>query len=376
MNKINIKKFILPAVFFAFLICVGGATVFMRKSGYSSDEKRYLAEFPTFSADALASGKFQDKLERYLGDHIFGRKLFVGLDAYFSLAMGRNTVSDIYNGSDGYLINAPKDADTEIFERNLKRFNTFTDACGIPSTLMLVPTAGYVLKDKLPPFHGKYRDDELLSLASELTPSVAFIDTRRALLSAAEEGQVYYRTDHHLTSEGNYALYSLYCSVKGFSCPDKESYTVEKAGGFNGTAKSGSGYWLCPADEIEMWDIGDSVRVSIDDGDGEVRTADSLFFKDKLSEDDKYPVFLDGNHSIVKIENKNAPGGKILVIKDSYAQCFAAFLAHSYKEIYMLDLRYYRGCVSEFAEKNKIDEILYMYGINSLLTDTNSAWLF
>ena len=41
-----------------------------------------------------------------------------------------------------------------------------------------------------------------------------------------------------------------------------------------------------------------------------------------------------------------------------------------------LDLRYYRGKVSDFTADHNVDELLFLYGTSTLLTDTNSAWLF
>ena len=375
MNKTNLRKYILPTAFFGLLFLISAATVFLPKRDYSVNEKRYLAEFPKFSAHSVSDGEFQDGLENYLCDHIVGRDFFVGLNAYFSLAMGRNAASDIYKCKDGYLINAPKETDTQIFEKNLTRFEKFTENTGVPSMLMLVPTAGYIMESKLPEFHAPYRDAELVSLASELTPSIAFADARNTLFEGTANGrQMYYRTDHHLTSCGSYALYSLFCGISGLTCPPAESYSVKTYGGFCGTTKSSSGYWLTPDDDVELWSIGDNVSVTVDDG-GKVKKSESLFFTQHLKDKDKYPVFLDGNHALVKIENPSAPENSILIIKDSFAQCFAPFLSHNFKEVYMIDLRYYRKSVSDFVDENNIEEILYMYGIDSLLTDTNSAWL-
>ena len=90
---------------------------------------------------------------------------------------------------------------------------------------------------------------------------------------------------------------------------------------------------------------------------------------------DKYPVFLDGNHSLSTIQNPNAEGGTLLVIRDSYAHCFSTFLAANYKTIYLVDLRYYRDNLSQFVAEHPVDKVLYLYGVDNLVSDTNSAWL-
>ena len=101
----------------------------------------------------------------------------------------------------------------------------------------------------------------------------------------------------------------------------------------------------------------------------------SLFFPSHLEEMDKYPVFLDGNHSLVTIQNPNAEGGNLLVIRDSYAHCFSTFLASDYQNIYLVDLRYYRDNLSQFVAEHPVDRVLYLYGVDNLVSDTNSAWL-
>ncbi len=369
------RKFILPLLFMGLIIIMGAITFFAPGRTYSENEKRILADFPKITWDSIKSGEFQDGFETYISDHLAGREFFVGVNAYWDKLLGKNALKDIYSADDGYLVNAPKDISGGSFRKNMENFQNFTQKTGIDSTLMIIPSAGYIMEDKLPSFHKKYNDDELFKLASELTPSVRFFDTRGRLLNKYNEGaQVYYRTDHHLTSEGSYALYREYCTLKGMDYPQKEEYSISTYGGFYGTTYSGSGYFLNRDDSIEIWDKGTKVTVTLEEKDS--KKADSMFFKEHLDSMDMYPVYLDGNHSYVKIENPESEGGNLLIIRDSYAQNMAPFLAHNYKNIYMLDMRYYRNFMSKFLEENEIDEILYLYGIDTLLTDESSNWLF
>ena len=376
MDIVRIKKLILPVLFAVFIIGISFLTFVLPKDKYSENEKRYLAEFPEFSIKSVLNGEFQNGFESYVSDHVFGRNFFVGLNSYFSLLMGRNTVSDIYFAKDGYLINAPKAQGTENFEKNLKNFNEFTKKVDVASSIMIVPSTGYIMKDKLPAFAKKYEDSSLFELAASFTPAISFIDARSVLFNAVdnENKQVYYRTDHHLTSEGTYELYKLYCSSNGLTYPKKEWYDIKKAEGFSGTTFAGSGYLLTKPDTVEMWIPKNKVKVTIDDSN-KVNTYESMFFEKHLEADDKYPVFLDGNHALTTIENLNSDGENLLIIKDSYAHSLAPFLSYNYKKIVLVDMRYYRKSVSELIEENEIDEILYIYGTDSLITDTNSAWL-
>lgn len=66
-------------------------------------------------------------------------------------------------------------------------------------------------------------------------------------------------------------------------------------------------------------------------------------------EDDKYPVFIDGNHALTEITNTNAKNGTILLIKDSFSHSLAPFLAENYSKVVLVDLRYYKESVSDLV---------------------------
>ena len=92
-----------------------------------------------------------------------------------------------------------------------------------------------------------------------------------------------------------------------------------------------------------------------------------MFCRDRLAEADPYSVFLDGNHPLVRLYNPNA-SGRLLVIRDSYSNCLGPFLAESYGEVVMADLRYYRLPLSTLAAEG-FDQVLMIYSLNSFLTD-------
>ena len=93
---------------------------------------------------------------------------------------------------------------------------------------------------------------------------------------------------------------------------------------------------------------------------------------ENLQKLDKYTVFLGGNHPLVRIENPNRTG-KLLVIRDSFSNCLGGFLAESFGEVTMVDLRYYKQPVSLLAEDS--DRILVCYGLKNFLTDQNLVLL-
>lgn len=372
------KKFyqFLPAlVFLVFLAVMAGLLLFSPLKEYSENEKRYLAGPPEVTVEKIMDGSTQKELEKFTSDQIPGRDMFVGINAYWNLLTGRNGAQDIYYCKDNYLINAPESYNEQTYLNNLKNFDDFAASVGLPADLIMVPSTGYLMDRVLPISHGEYHDDVLYQKAIETLRNIRLIDVRQPLKDGTLRGQVCYRTDHHLTSFGNYLIYQNYQNAVGASWLPQDAYTVTSYDGFYGTTWSGSGYRMIPPDKVDLWDSGANVTVTLQDGGKEPVVSDSLFFPSHLENLDKYPVYLDGNHSLVEISNPDAEGGSILVIRDSYAHCLGTFLASSYQKIYMVDLRYYRDSLSEFLKEHPVDRILYLYGVDNMMTDTNSAWL-
>lgn len=379
MIKNKLKKQHLPAVVFMVYIVVMCILLFtLPKNDYSSNEKRYLSEAPELSLASVFSGEFSTKTEKYLADHTPGRTFFVGADAYYNLLLGRNGSNGIYCCDDGYLINKPAEY-TERYDKNIQIIKRFADKTNAKINVMIAPQTGYVLEDKLPAVHESYEDEMLLDSAESILKSenVNFIRLDEVFKQQSKENKLYYKTDHHWTSMGAYTAYVEYCKANGITATDIEDYTVTAYDDFYGTAYSSSALWCKDPDTLETWSnsktAGD-ITVEITEKN-KTSVYDSMFFTEHDGEDDKYPIFLDGNHSLVRIKNKASNGKKLLIVKDSYAHTLAPFLADNYSEIVMVDLRYYKLSVSQLLEEEGIEEVLIMYSLANLSTDTDIAWL-
>ncbi len=368
----------LPAVIFGGFIAVMLVLLLvLPKKEFSSSEKRYLEKAPAFSLSSVFSGEFEKSFENFISDHTAGRNFWVGFNAYFSKAMGNTAPKGVYCGKDDYLINDP--AEMTNFTRNigyLEEFAADVDRrLGTPVTVAVAPSTGYVCADKLPRFHYTYHDDEAFAEMEQTFKTAGFADLRDCLKKAYADGhQVFYRTDHHWTAYGAYSGYRELGGALGFSPNSEDVYTKTPYPGFYGTTYSTSGFWNIPSENIEVWDNpsnDDSLSVKITDGDKVIEQKD-MFFYSHLDEDDKYPVYLDGNHPYTVIKNPKADSGKkLMVIKDSFAHSLVPFLADHYSEIIMVDLRYFANPVSEIIENEKVDQVLILYSLDNLATDDN-----
>lgn len=361
---IELKRDILLTVgFCGFIAAMGLGTAFLPKQTISVNEKRTLAEFPKVSVEKVFNGKWESDFETYISDHFTGRNFFAAADSYYMLYSGRNGVNGVYKGKDGYLLNTPIECDEEDLNDNLNAINEFVKKNGIKSRMMIVPTAGYIMSDKLPEFHTQYNDDLLCAEIESKLEQTEYIDLIDEFENQKDSTQLYYKTDHHWTSNGAYLAYLKYAKLHDFE--PVSNFEIEKYDGFYGTTYTKSALWNEKSDTIELWKYPIDVSVTINDGaDDEV--SDNMFFTEHLDEPDKYPIFLDGNHAFERITNQSQNGGKLLVLKDSYAHCFVPFLINNYSQIDMVDLRYYLDSVSKLVSEEGYDEVLFLYGLSSI----------
>lgn len=373
MKKLN-KNWILPAAFCLYLGLFLLGFLLLPGKGYSEKEKRALAAFPALSAESLLSGRFESELESWAAEQLPGRDFFVSLNARFERAAGLQVTKEIYLGEDGRLFERPSVLDPQSLTRNRRALETFAEQLGQEVYVMLVPSAGYLMPEKIEGLADPYRDGEITAAffdgAGERLIPVPLTERFEA---EADRGALFYRTDHHWTSRGAYEAFRLFAEQVGKSVPAAEDYTVERVGGFWGSCWSRAGFWSIPPEELELWSSGGEMRVTFSEREG---SHDGLFFRERLEAADKYPVWLDGNHPLVTVENLDpAAQGRLLVIRDSFANCLGCFLADAWKEVTLVDLRYYREPVSALCEGEGYDQILFVYSIRNLTTDSNIVWL-
>ena len=170
-NRNKIGKYIPAVVFLIFIYGMALWFIFSPKPDYSSSEKRYLQKFPEVTAEKLLSGDFGSEFETFFADRFPQRNTWVGLNAYTTLAEGNNGASGVYNCKNGYLINKPVSTENNL-DKNLGAVADFAKSIDTPTTVMLVPSTGYIVDDVLPTFHDKYNDDEDISKISSTLSKV------------------------------------------------------------------------------------------------------------------------------------------------------------------------------------------------------------
>lgn len=363
-------------LFCGFLAVMMVCFLVLPKQDFSELEKRYLETAPEMSWENLASGQLGEDIEAYLADHIPGRDFFVGLNAYHDLTFGRQVTKDVRLLPGNRLVEAPVVWDEAAVQKNMLAINAFAETVGQQVDLMIIPSAGWAADSaqvSMLDFFSEeeYRDSKLISDICALGQGYVNPVDMTFVLEGRED--LYYKTDHHWTTEGAYMVYAAYMQTLGRAYPAREAFAVETVKDFRGSTYSRSALWLIPGDTMELWHSAAELLVTNGESD-EIHKG--VYYRERLEETDKYTVNLDGNHSIVRIENPQMKGkGKLLVIRDSYANSLGVFLAESYETVVLVDLRYYKKAISELCAQEKFDDILICYSIGNFMTDANIIWL-
>jgi hypothetical protein len=90
----------------------------------------------------------------------------------------------------------------------------------------------------------------------------------------------------------------------------------------------------------------------------------SLYFREYLNTKDKYSVFLSINAPVIEIKSElSASNRRLLMFKDSYANCLIPFLTNNFNEITVIDLRFVNQPYSEFLNIEDYDSVLFLYNV-------------
>ena len=336
----------------------------------SDMENRNLAGKPALSLESVLSGRFESDAESYVTDQFALRDHWIALKAYAERLLGKRENNGVYICSDT-LIERIDEPDSDRLAANLSAVNRFAEGSAVPVYFTLIPSAAEIWRDKLPA--GAPRCDEralIEQLAAET--KAAYIDTLSAL--SAHSGEVlYYRTDHHWTSLG--ALYGAQALLNGMGIETTlpaDSAPVRVTDAFYGTLYSRSGARYIQPDGIDIYMPDEGITVTHIEGEKEVVTG--LYDEEKLAVKDKYAFFMGGNQPLAVVRT-GSEGQKLLLIRDSYADCEIPFLCGAFSEIHVLDLRYYRDSLSAYIEENGIDCVVISYSLRSFISDTNLFFL-
>lgn len=359
--------------FLVVLACVFASNVLLPDKAFSDSENRVLAQMPQPTRASITNGEFMGKAEDYVSDQFVGRDAWVTLKVTLERLTGRKESNGVFLGKGGMLFEEPAAPAWDDIQTNMQAANDFAARHqDVSAYFCLVPNA-FAVQSALLPANAPVRDqqadiDRIFSMAD--APLTCF-DAGEALRAHTDE-YLFYRTDHHWTSLGaNYAFQAL-APVMGID-PAAASYdALWLTNDFQGTLASKSGYHGSRDSIGAYHPAGDAGSYVVEYADA-AGTTTSVFDAEKLQEKDKYQVFLGGNHARVTIYTTATNKKNLLVLKDSYANCFIPFLLPFYESITVVDPRYYYEDLDALVANNSITDVLYLYNVNTFVEDNSLA---
>lgn len=358
-------------VFCLLMIVLCGINLLKKDKPFSETENRMLEGKPKLSVGNVISGKYMEQYTSYKSDQFVGRDFWISMKTGVDYMLGKREENGVFNGKDHYLMEQIKAPVSRAYEENIKAMKQFKEKYpNIPMKMMLVPNAANILNEKLPALAVVKDQTKLFQkVEKDLKDSYEWLDLTKTMKKHKKE-EIYYHTDHHWTTLGAYYAYQEYMKAKD----EKELVEFQKypvTNQFNGTLSSTSGYERNYKERINVYlPKEDSVEYVVEYREEQKKTT-TVYNKEKLKEKDKYGMFFDGNHSIVDIKTTAASDEKLLILKDSYANCFVPFLIPYYREIMMIDPRYYYGDLYELLDSENYSEVLFLYNGNTFLEDNS-----
>ncbi len=367
----NRKKYdsMLGKIIAASLVAVMALNIILPDRESSELENRELAQIPSLTMTSFLDGSYSEKVEEWQSDQFIGRNALRNLQIYLRWLGGDREENDVYFGKDGQLLEKIETADADLLETNAAAMKEFAESYpDVRFGMMLVPDAGTILTDSYPAFaDAKDQREDIAVLHSLISDNYLWVDAL-GVLDAHSDEKLYYKTDHHWTSLGAFYGYQGFCDT--FALQSNTFSVNAISNTFNGVLASTSGYCLGEKESIEMYtpETGtETVVTYVEDG---TQTA-TLYDEEKLKTKDQYAVFLGGNYPLLDIKTTTDTDSVLLVFKDSFANSMIPFLTTHYKEIVVVDPRYYTGDIQEIMLTYGITDCLFLYSGNTFFTDHN-----
>ena len=275
-------------------------------------------------------------------------------------------------GDTGYEMYSYVDSTAKKYADNV---NAVADALAGKANVYMLPiplSSGVSLPDDL---YGKdifadqkAAEQKIIGYMNGNVKSVALYD---ALLAHRTE-YIYFRTDHHWTATGAYYAYEQFCKAKGITPTPISSYKVDEYDGFLGTfyrdSNQNATMGANPDKVVAYHPL--STEATLDYGGSE----NASLTRGKIIYDEsdapaslKYGAFITGDNAYSIINNPDVTNGSsCIVVKEAFGNAFVPFLTDHYQTIYVLDYRYWKGSISQFAQSKGVQDVLFVNNLSAI----------
>lgn len=276
----------------------------------------------------------------------------------------------------------------EIFGRNDAQGEKYAEIINkwreaLPETvnvynLVIPKNSAFALPSKYAEKNGDQKAgiEHIYSKLSEGVTPVRIFD---ALYSHRDE-YIFFRTDHHWTQRGAYYAYREFAKAAGFTPLSEDEFELKNFEGYLGTLYNATKdkNLKNEPDYVEVF-YHKNYSFSMTYYNSALTKCDRSFIlrAKPTSKANSYGIFIDGDNPLTIIKNNTSEktGKKLVVVKESYGNCFVPFVAVHYDEVWVVDQRYYNNLVkagkypklAKLIEREEITDVLFINNMQAAL---------
>jgi hypothetical protein len=370
----TIRSYPALALFFLLLFGMAFGNLCWPKRTWSELENRNMAQMPSFAWKDLMDGDFLSGFSSYLQDQFMMRDAWISTESFTNAAvLQKSEEGGILYGKDHWMFTKLfrlTASNKKLMNNNLSAVQTFAKAHPGKVTFLLAPSASDIYPEELPLAAPMIDEDSNLDAIFQSVGEVAEVIDPRAVFRENKNQYLYYKTDHHWTTLGAYLAYQQFCAQQGLT-PFDASAASEQVTDFYGTHYSTARLWNAQPDTITWFPLENQMTIYQVSGEDTFTPdkTESLVNTEKFVTRSKYSAFLDGNNGYSVIDGNGS--GSILVVKDSYANCFIPFLTANYAKIGVIDFRSFGYGLDALIDSEGYDHVLVLYNFQTFISDTH-----
>ena len=210
-------------------------------------------------------------------------------------------------------------------------------------------------------------DEYILPSITAQDPNIKTVSIFDTLKAHANE-YLYFRTDHHWTQLGAYYGYVEFCKARGFEPVALDQFDRADYTGYLGSfyTATNSAALAANPDTVEAYIPRADVNLSFTQTDGQtVESWPLIADGEQYDTTSKYIAYCAGDQPYEEIVNNDmAEGPSIVVVKESFGNCFLPFLVNHYKTVYVVDYRSYNGTVTDLVNSTGATDVLLLNNIS------------
>lgn len=384
------------------IVLLGGIVGFFNLNSFI---KPVVASFLNWSGEKSVSKNITDienSIESLINENVGLRTTFIQANGLAQKLMNKRVVADIDpessvvkldNGYLSFVANQLSDSTLKDRADKIYSLNIFLEEKRIDFLYIQAPYKIAENDQKLPVGYTDYAVSNAQKFCSMLNDrNINTLNLIDIILKQNKDWySLYYKTDHHWTNETAFWAYGEIAKAlsENFNLDiDKKSYDISKysirkyENAFLGTQgkRVGSTYsglddisFMIPTFETSLEYQRQNLSLK---GDFDATLLfDEQYITGDIFKDFCYEASMGGNYGHIKITNNLATNDrKVLLIKDSYANPVAAYLALGVSELEIIDLRYFENemnmSVTDYIDQSNPDLVIMLYNSNVLKDNT------